>query len=145
MGKYVWAERSAMTKVRHPFLTSMRWAFQSETKLYMVMDFQSGGELFFHLHNAAMFSEDLARFYGAEIVLAIEYLHANGIIHRDLKPENVLLDGSGHIKITDFGLAHIFDAQENADGSSDHQDLQEMARSYCGTEDYMAPEILTKE
>ena len=102
-----------------------------------VLDYQSGGELFFHLHNAAMFSEDLARFYGAEMVLAIEHLHQNGIIHRDLKPENVLLDAAGHVKITDFGLAHIFETQDHQDDSGNLG--QEIARSFCGTEDYMAP------
>jgi len=149
--KYVWAERNALTKIRHPFLTPMRWAFQTDEKLYMVMDFQSGGELFFHLHQAAMFSEETAQFYGAEMVLALEYLHSVGIVHRDLKPENVLLDRAGHIKITDFGLAHIFDPQEQKNEVDDEQFGQtkttttEIASSYCGTEDYMAPEVLLKE
>eukprot|EP00658_Telonema_sp_P-2_P051837 TRINITY_DN39947_c0_g2_i1.p1 TRINITY_DN39947_c0_g2~~TRINITY_DN39947_c0_g2_i1.p1 ORF type:complete len:236 (+),score=66.19 TRINITY_DN39947_c0_g2_i1:87-710(+) len=89
---YVWAERNVLATIRHPFLVSMRYSFQCERKLYMVMDFVSGGELFFHLASQAMFSEQIARFYGAEIVLAIQHLHGLGIIHRDLKPENVLLD-----------------------------------------------------
>ena len=70
-------------------------------------DFLNGGELFYHMCNEIRFSEDRARFYAAEMVLALAHLHSNGIIYRDLKPENVILDSDGHIKLTDFGLSKI--------------------------------------
>lgn len=92
----------------------------------------AGGELFFHLSKAGRFTEDRTRFYIAEIVLAIDYLHGKDIIYRDLKPENILLDSEGHVKITDFGLC-----KENVpDNVSAH--------SFCGTPEYLAPEILRK-
>lgn len=83
----------------------MHYAFQTPHKLYMVMDFLNGGELFYHLRKDQKFEEERIKFYVCEMVLALEYLHANGIIYRDLKPENILLDSEGHIKLTDFGLS----------------------------------------
>mmetsp|Transcript_9984 Transcript_9984/g.17383 ORF Transcript_9984/g.17383 Transcript_9984/m.17383 type:complete len:273 (-) Transcript_9984:315-1133(-) len=95
------------------------------------MKFCSGGELFFRLRKERVFSESVARFYIAEVVLALAHLHSLNIIHRDLKPENILLDADGHICITDFGLA------------KDQQDReQEGTTSFCGTEEYMAPEVI---
>ena len=85
-------ERDIMQQVNHPFVVKLHFAFQNPEKLYFVCDFLNGGELFYHLCNQIRFSEDRARFYAAEIVLALEHLHENGIIYRDLKPENVLLD-----------------------------------------------------
>lgn len=93
------------------------------------MDFVCGGELFFHLRKRRTFSEEITQFIGAELVLAIEYLHSNGIIYRDLKPENILLDENGHVKITDFGLSKS-GIQDGAD-----------TKSICGTPEYLAPEI----
>eukprot|EP00656_Telonema_subtile_P033681 TRINITY_DN3747_c0_g2_i1.p1 TRINITY_DN3747_c0_g2~~TRINITY_DN3747_c0_g2_i1.p1 ORF type:complete len:620 (+),score=129.25 TRINITY_DN3747_c0_g2_i1:33-1892(+) len=168
---YIWAERNVLATVRHPFLVSMRFSFQTDRKLFMVMDFVSGGELFFHLASQAMFSEQIARFYGAEIVQAIQYLHSLGIIHRDLKPENVLLDSLGHLKVTDFGLAKVTEESEMmekpeyvppsrpteadpdlaldfvptpATASSTGSDAPTVAYSYCGTVDYMAPEVVQR-
>lgn len=83
----------------------MHYAFQTQYKLYMVMDFLNGGELFYHLRREQRFAEKRIKFYAAEIILAIEDLHNSGIIYRDLKPENILLDSEGHIRITDFGLS----------------------------------------
>ena len=71
------------------------------------MDFLNGGELFYHLRRENFFSENRARFYAVEMILALEVLHKNGVIYRDLKPENVLLDNEGHLKITDFGLSKL--------------------------------------
>ena len=85
-------ERDIMQMVNHPFVVKLHFAFQNREKLYFVCDFLNGGELFYHLCNQIRFTEDRARFYAAEIVLALEHLHDNGIIYRDLKPENVLLD-----------------------------------------------------
>jgi len=94
------------------------------------MDFVNGGELFFHLQNERKFENERARFYAAEIVLAIEHLHQNGIVYRDLKPENLLLDSSGHIRMTDFGLSK--EGIASADRTT----------TFCGTPEYLAPEVL---
>ena len=125
-------ERRVLGYLDHPFLVSLHYAFQTDYKLFLVLDYATGGELFFHLSKAGRFTEDRTRFYIAEIVLAIEYLHSMHIIYRDLKPENILLDSEGHVKITDFGLC-----KENVpDNVSAH--------SFCGTPEYLAPEILRK-
>ena len=91
--------------MHHPFIVSMHYAFQTPVKLYMVMDFLNGGELFYHLRREQRFNEDKIKFYAAEIILAIQHLHELGIIYRDLKPENILLDCEGHIRLSDFGLS----------------------------------------
>jgi len=108
----------------------LHYSFQTSDKLYLVMDFINGGELFFHLQNERKFNNERACFYAAEICLGIAHLHASGIIYRDLKPENLLLDTSGHIKITDFGLSK--------EGLSDNQ----RTKTFCGTPEYLAPEVL---
>ena len=123
-------EREILGEVNCPFIVQLRFAFQTADKLYMVMDFINGGELFFHLRRCTKFPEDRTRFYAAEILAALEYLHSRGIIYRDLKPENVLLDSEGHIKLTDFGLSKKFFSGEKK------------AFSFCGTPEYLAPEIL---
>ena len=125
------AERRIMGECEHPFLVCLRFAFQSQTKLYLISDFFNGGELFFYLSNGR-FSENRARFYAAEIALGLHYLHSKGIVYRDLKPENLLLDADGHIKITDFGLS-----KQNVEGDELH--------SLCGTPEYLAPEIILKK
>jgi RAC serine/threonine-protein kinase len=112
----------------------MNMAFQSKDKLYFVLDYCAGGELFFHLGKEGRFVEPRAKFYAAEIVLAISYVHSLKIIYRDLKPENVLLDAEGHIRLTDFGLS-----KEGISGSSSG------ANSFCGTPEYLAPEILNRQ
>jgi serine/threonine protein kinase len=84
---------------------NLRYSFQTPDQLYLVMDFVNGGEMFQHLQVEGTFNNERAKFYAAEIVLGLEYLHSKGIIYRDLKPENLLLDSDGHIKITDFGLS----------------------------------------
>lgn len=126
------AEKDILRKVHHPFIVRLIYAFQTENKLHLVMDFVNGGHLLFHLHREAMFSESQARFYIAEVILAIEHLHTLNIIHRDLKPENVLLDSEGHIRLTDFGFA-----KDNV------MDLDSCS-SFCGTLEYMAPEVIKK-
>jgi len=125
-------ERNVLAYVRHPFIVTLRFAFQTKRKLYFVLDYCPGGELFFHLGRASKFEEARARFYAAQIVLALEYLHSRGIVYRDLKPENVLLDAEGNVALTDFGLSK--------EGISDNIS----AHSFCGTPEYLAPEILTR-
>lgn len=125
-------ERNVLEAVSHPFIVTLRWAFQTPKKLYFVLEYCPGGELFFHLSRAGRFSEGRCRFYSSEILLAIEYLHRLNIIYRDLKPENILLDCDGHVKLTDFGLSK--------EGIQDNCS----AKSMCGTPEYLAPEILDK-
>jgi serine/threonine protein kinase len=124
-------ERAILGEVQSPFIVQLRFAFQSPEKLYMVMDFMSGGELFFHLRRSGRFTEARSRFYAAEILLALEYLHSMAVIYRDLKPENVLIDALGHIKISDFGLS-----------KSGVTERGQKTFTFCGTPEYLAPEIL---
>jgi serum/glucocorticoid-regulated kinase 2 len=123
------AERKILQQLQHPFLMKLRYAFQSQAKLYLVLDFYQGGELFFHLKTNRRFTEQTAKVYVGEIALALGYLHSLGVIYRDLKPENILLDPEGHVCLTDFGLA-----KELEDG--------EQTGSFCGTPEYLAPEIV---
>mmetsp|Transcript_177 Transcript_177/g.328 ORF Transcript_177/g.328 Transcript_177/m.328 type:complete len:674 (+) Transcript_177:146-2167(+) len=127
-------ERSVLGYVSHPFIVGLKMAFQSKDRLYFVLDYCAGGELFFHLSKVGKFSEGRAAFYAAEIVLALEYIHQLDIVYRDLKPENVLLDARGHVRLTDFGLS-----KEGITNSSSG------ANSFCGTPEYLAPEILNRQ
>jgi serine/threonine protein kinase len=116
-----------------PFLVGLKFSFQTDADLYLVTDFKSGGELFWHLQRETRFSEERARFYIAELVLALEHLHKYNIVYRDLKPENILLDATGHVALCDFGLS-------KANLRSD-----ELTTTFCGTTEYLAPEILLDE
>ncbi|WPG99364.1 Hypothetical protein R9X50_00217800 [Acrodontium crateriforme] len=126
-------ERSILESVnRHPFVVKLFYAFQDQEKLYLILEYAQGGELFHHLAMERMFTEDTSAFYMAEIVLALEHLHTNvRVIYRDLKPENCLLDSEGHLLLTDFGLSKV--ALEEDDGRTN---------SVLGTVDYMAPEVV---
>eukprot|EP01098_Paradermamoeba_levis_P010729 TRINITY_DN4519_c0_g2_i2.p1 TRINITY_DN4519_c0_g2~~TRINITY_DN4519_c0_g2_i2.p1 ORF type:complete len:466 (-),score=133.53 TRINITY_DN4519_c0_g2_i2:350-1747(-) len=124
------AERNILEKLVHPFLMNLHYSFQSSDKLYFVMDYVNGGELFYHLQKDRRFSEERTRFYCAEIVCGLEYLHNAGVIYRDLKPENILLTDDGHICLTDFGIAK--------EGIRDG----DRTETFCGTPEYLAPEIL---
>lgn len=127
-------ERNVLGYVNHPFIVGLKMAFQSKNKLYFVLDYCAGGELFFHLSKVGKFSEPRASFYAAEIILALAYIHQLDIVYRDLKPENVLLDARGHVRLTDFGLS-----KEGISSSSSG------ANSFCGTPEYLAPEILNRQ
>ena len=127
-------ERRVLGTINHPFIVKLYYAFQTEDRLFFVLDFAAGGELFFHLSRLKKFPEPMARFYTAEIVMALETLHDHSIIYRDLKPENILLDSSGHVKLADFGLA-----KENV------IDPVLGAESLCGTPEYLAPEVLSRQ
>eukprot|EP01126_Amoeba_proteus_P002874 TRINITY_DN10931_c0_g1_i3.p1 TRINITY_DN10931_c0_g1~~TRINITY_DN10931_c0_g1_i3.p1 ORF type:complete len:296 (-),score=57.79 TRINITY_DN10931_c0_g1_i3:196-1083(-) len=125
------SEKSILMKLDFPFLVKMHYAFQTDDKLYFIMDYINGGELFYHLTREKQFSEERVRFYAAEIVAAVEYLHDAGVIYRDLKPENLLLTHDGHVVMTDFGLSK--------EGLHEPKDT---TQTFCGTPEYLAPEIL---
>ncbi|XP_043928210.1 ribosomal protein S6 kinase alpha-3 [Protopterus annectens] len=125
-------ERDILVEVNHPFIVKLHYAFQTEGKLYLILDFLRGGDLFTRLSKEVMFTEEDVKFYLAELALALDHLHSLGIIYRDLKPENILLDDAGHIKLTDFGL------------SKESIDHEKKAYSFCGTVEYMAPEVVNR-
>ena len=161
-------ERDVLVKVRHPFIVKLRHAFQSDEKLYLVMTYVSGGELFWHLHDQGAFNEDVSRFYSAELVLALDYLHSLDIIHRDIRPENLLLGHDGHLIVTDFGLAKALSrSNEKRVDQFNKSELEAREKSrqekkissttvsvtttttkrqrtatLCGAEEYMAPEMI---
>ena len=124
-------ERDLMVKLNNPFIVSIKFAFQDETKLYIVSEFLQGGDLFYHLHHSTInLTEEVAKFYIIELILGLEFLHQNNVIFRDLKPENILLDSEGHLRISDFGLSKIL------------ENPRDKAYTLCGTLKYLAPEIL---
>jgi serine/threonine protein kinase len=126
-------EKRLLEKIDCSFIIKLRFTFQNREKIFMVLDYYNGGELFFHLQNNKGFTEDLVRFYAAEIFCALSYLHENKTIYRDLKPENIILDGEGHIKIIDFGLA------------KDKIDDKNLTSTVCGTNEYIPPEVIKGE
>ncbi|MCJ1333564.1 camp-dependent protein kinase catalytic subunit [Thelotrema lepadinum] len=123
-------ERRMLQRTKHPFLITLWGTFQDSKNLYMVMDFVEGGELFSLLRKSQRFPNPVAKFYAAEVTLALDYLHSFNIIYRDLKPENLLLDRHGHLKITDFGFA---------------KEVPDITWTLCGTPDYLAPEVVASK
>jgi len=124
-------EKAILQQISHPFIVKLHYAFQTKDKLYMILDYINGGELFYHLEKEGKFNVDRVRIYAAEIASAMAHLHSLGIVYRDLKPENILLDSSGHIVITDFGLSKVI-PKDNKEGT----------HTFCGTPEYLAPEVL---
>uniref|UniRef100_A0ABD2X925 Ribosomal protein S6 kinase n=1 Tax=Trichogramma kaykai TaxID=54128 RepID=A0ABD2X925_9HYME len=125
-------ERNILVDIEHPFIVRLHYAFQTEGKLYLILDFLRGGDLFSRLSQQLMFTEEDVKFYLAELALALDHVHKLGIIYRDLKPENILLDTEGHVVLTDFGLS-----KQPLDDSQTY--------SFCGTVEYMAPEIVNRK
>ena len=125
-------ERTVLAKLNHPFIMKLFYAFQTKRNLYFITQFMQGGELNYHIYKEQnnYFSEEKTKFYAAEIIIAINYLHINNCIYRDLKPENVLIDKDGHIKLIDFGLSKICEG------------FPCKTKTLCGTPEYLAPEVL---
>lgn len=129
--RYTQTEREVLCLVRHPFIVELKFAFQTCEKLILALEYCPGGDIGYHLSREKRFSEDRARIYLSEVLLALEELHANHIIYRDLKPDNVVLDADGHAKLTDFGLAKI--------------SKNDQAKSFCGSVAYLAPELIQRQ
>ncbi|KAE8214806.1 hypothetical protein CF327_g1826 [Tilletia walkeri] len=127
------AERTVLARVNNPFIVPLKFSFQSLEKLYLVLAFVNGGELFHHLQREGRFSEVRSRFYAAELLCALEHLHDFNVVYRDLKPENILLDYTGHIALCDFGLCKLNMTEDRT------------TNTFCGTPEYLAPELLGGE
>jgi serum/glucocorticoid-regulated kinase 2 len=127
------AERNVLSRVTNPFIVPLKFSFQSPEKLYLVLSFINGGELFWHLQKEGKFSMDRSRFYIAELLTALESVHELNVIYRDLKPENILLDYQGHIALCDFGLCKL-NMKDN-----------DKTNTFCGTPEYLAPELLLNQ
>lgn len=139
-------EGRILRQVDHPFVVKLLCTFETKDKLFYILEYCPGGELFFYLQNIGRFKESVAKFYAANILLAFRYIHAKNILYRDLKPENVLLDSDGYLKLTDFGLS-----KENISRpygyfefvKDDQNSPDEFTRAViCGTAEYLAPELL---
>ena len=126
--KSINTEREFLSKLSHPFIVNMHYAFQDKQNLYLVMDILNGGDLRYHISRYRKFSEEQTRFFIANIIYSLQYIHSNNVIHRDIKPENLVLDEKGYVRITDFGIA-----KENMEDNSSET---------SGTPGYMAPEVM---
>lgn len=125
--EHIKSEVALLSKISHPFIVNLLSFFQDPEKVYMVIEYVPGGELFSYLRREGRLSNDSAKFYAAEIVLAFAHCHSHNIVYRDLKPENLLITSTGHLKITDFGFAKI---------------VEDRTWTLCGTPEYLAPEII---
>jgi serine/threonine protein kinase len=123
-------EKEILFQSEHPFVNSMDYVFQNELRIYFFLKYVPGGNIYDNLYKMHRFNEETVKFISAQIVLALGYLHSNGIVHRDLKPENVLMDEDGYVCLADFGLAKFL------------KEKTDQTYSFCGTAEYLAPEIL---
>ncbi|KAK8848115.1 RAC-gamma serine/threonine-protein kinase [Tritrichomonas musculus] len=126
-------EKDVLLKTVHPFLVFAHSTFQTGAKIFIILDYVPGGELFGRLKEEGQFNEDRTRLYAAEILLGLGFLHSKGLIYRDLKPENILVDAQGHAKITDFGLV------------KEGMNAKSTTTTFCGTPEYIAPEMLQQQ
>ncbi|CDR97714.1 cAMP-dependent protein kinase, putative [Babesia bigemina] len=122
-------EKKILSTITHPFIVRYLGSFQDEVNVYMLLEYVCGGELFSYIYKYGALGHTVARFYTAQAVLAIDFLHSKGIVYRDLKPENMLLDRFGHIRLVDFGFA---------------KEVKNKTYTVCGTHDYLAPEIFLR-
>ncbi|KAL1924583.1 uncharacterized protein VTP21DRAFT_4237 [Calcarisporiella thermophila] len=140
--EHTMAERNILASIactKNPFLMQLHYAFQTNDQLFLVMDFHPGGDLASQLAQWYKFDPERARLYAAEIVLGLEELHRLGVVYRDLKPENILIARDGHIVLTDYGLSKKFN-QETL-----HMNIETRTSTFCGTAEYLAPEVLRAE
>jgi serine/threonine protein kinase len=128
--EHAFNEKKILGSISHPFIVNIKYSFQSETKLYLIMEYLSGGEIYYHLRKTKYFSEKTAKFYLAQLVCVLDFLHENGIIYRDLKPENLVLDSNGYLKLTDFGIAKNNIKPGNT------------TNTFCGSAEYLSPEMI---
>lgn len=138
MGPQIKKEISIMKIVRHKYVVGMKEVLASKTKIFIVLELVTGGELFDKIVSEGRFSEEMARFYFKQLVEGVAYCHSLGVCHRDLKPENLLLDEQGNLKISDFGLSALYVGDADGDGAS----RTELLHTTCGTPNYVAPEVL---
>ncbi|KAF9925875.1 pkb-activating kinase-like protein [Linnemannia zychae] len=136
--KYVNIEKNTLYKLDHPGVVKLYSTFQDSTSLYYVLELCRNGELLTYIKKLGSFDENCTRFYVAQILTAIEYVHSQGVIHRDLKPENILLDDQMYVKLTDFGTAKMLEPSEDGTES-------DRANSFVGTAEYVSPELLTEK
>jgi serine/threonine protein kinase len=131
--RFIYIEKKIMHNLDSPFMVKLHYAFQTDRKLYLLMDYCKNRDLGYLLKKKGCLSEQVSRIIIAELVLAIEALHARDIVHRDLKPDNILIDDDGHIKVTDFGLA------------KEGMKKGVLTKTFCGSIAYLPPEIIKKE
>ncbi|XP_076667956.1 cAMP-dependent protein kinase catalytic subunit alpha [Andrena cerasifolii] len=124
---HTYNEKRILQCVRFPFVVYMEFCFKDNSYIYMVLPYINGGEMFTHLRRMGKFDESLARFYAAQVVLALEYLHHCRLVYRDLKPENILIQNTGYIRVTDFGFCKMINSR---------------TWTLCGTPEYLAPEVI---
>ena len=127
---YTFSEYNILKNIKHPFLVSLQKFFQDKKYIFFLLDYIPGGELFTLMRTEVAFSPINARFYIAQLIEAISYLHSKKIIYRDLKPENILFDENGYVKLTDFGVA---------------KEISGKTFTLCGTPNYLAPEVVLKK
>jgi len=126
--EHVRNEKYILLNVSHPGVVKLFCTFNDSDRIYLLMEYVPGGEMFLYIRKFGKLPEEIVRYYAAEIVLVINYLHEQNIIYRDLKPENILLDVGGHVKLTDFGFAKY---------------VSDRTWTMCGTPDYIAPEVIS--
>ncbi|KAL7713505.1 Protein kinase C [Entamoeba marina] len=128
--EHTMSERRILSKLHHPFLVNLHYSFQTPSHLFYIIDYCPGGELYYYLQKKRSVTEEDAKFYAAQILLAIEHLHSSRIVYRDIKPENILIDSDGYLRLTDFGLSKENVGKDNTTGT------------FCGTPEYLAPEVV---